>query len=114
MSQQVKLLALFLCSIALLVSAVDGQQQNNKGRETRLNGHFKPSTGNWCSWTEALSDESSTIISIACQCTGKSGQRQAYICQYMSQGELLHDCKESRPKPNDIYEEISVLLAGKS
>lgn len=114
MNQLVKLLALILYSTTLLASTADGKQQMNNGRETRLNGHFKSSTGNWCSWTEALSDETSTIISIACQCMGKIGERQAYTCQYISQGELLHDCKASRPKSKDIYDEIGVLLAGKS
>lgn len=108
----VKFLALFLYSIALLVSRSDGMINN--GRETRLNGRFKPSTGNWCSWTEELSSETSTIISVACQCMGKTGQLQAYTCQYISQGELLHDCKASRPKPKDIYNEIGAILAGKT
>ena len=113
MNQLVNLLALIhFYSIVLLASTADGKQQMNNGRETRLNGHFKSSTGNWCSWTEALSDETSTIISIACQCMGKTGERQAYTCQYISQGELLHDCKASRPKSKDIYDEIGVLLAG--
>ena len=108
----VKFLALFLYSIALLVSRSDGMKNN--GRETRLNGRFKPSTGNWCSWTEELSSETSTIISVACQCMGKTGKRQAYTCQYISQGELLHDCKVSRPKPKDVYDEIGAILAGKT
>lgn len=114
MNQLVKLLVLILYSIVLLVSISDGKQQMNNGRETRLNGRFKSSTGNWCAWTEALSNKTSTIISIACQCVGKTGERQAYTCQYSSQGELLHDCKASRPKPKDIYDEIGVLLAGKN
>ena len=106
-----KLFALFLCSIAVLVTA-DEQQKKNNGRETRLNGHFKSSTGNWCSWTEVQSDDSNTVISVACQCMGKTGEHQAYTCQYSSQGEKLQDCKTSRPKPKNIYDDVSALLAG--
>ena len=107
------LLKLFtlLCSAVLLVSAGQPAGKRN-GRETRLNGRFKSHTGNWCAWTEVLSDDQNTVMSIACQCMGRTGERQAYTCQYVSQGEKLRQCKASRQKVSDVYDDISSILSG--
>lgn len=107
----IKLSVLLFCSIALLASA-DQQKMKHSGRETRLNGRFKSATGNWCAWTEELSDEDSTELSIACLCAGASGERQAYTCKYTSPGDKLHDCKASCPKLDAVYDEIGILLSG--
>lgn len=77
-----------------------------------MNGRFKSHTDNWCAWTELLSDDENTVISVACHCMGNAGGRQAYTCQYVSQGDTLHECKTSRAKVEDIYDDIGKLLSG--
>ena len=100
-----------LCSAALLVSAGQPPSKHN-GRETRLNGRFKSRTGNWCAWTEIVSNDQKTVMSVACICVGKTGQSIAYTCEYVSQGDKLHECRESRKKVSDVYDDIGSILSG--
>lgn len=114
MKHCIRIFVLILSSAALLVSADHHQRMKESGRETRLNGRFKSSTGNWCAWTEVKSDKESTAISIACHCRGRTGNLQVYTCNYVSQGKKLQQCKNSRPKLDDVYDDIGSFLSSES
>ena len=100
-----------LCSAALLVSAGQPASKHN-GRETRLNGRFKSHMGNWCAWTEKLSDDEKTVMSVTCLCIGKTGESIAYTCEYVSQGNKLRECRDSRQKFSKVYDDIGSILSG--
>ena len=110
MKHSIQLLALLICSSILLVSAGTPKKETKQ----RLNGHFKSATGNWCQWSEIISDKEHTDISVACQCTSQKGQHTAYTCQYTTEGERLHECKAARPKEKDVYADIGDILSSES